>query len=49
MPGRGTVQRQAVDPAVFKRWTILYPCYVNVMLTTAQGRRLPKSKLAGCM
>jgi signal recognition particle subunit SEC65 len=39
---------RVVQPAELKRWTVVYPCYLDANLSTAQGRRLAKSKLVGC-
>jgi hypothetical protein len=46
--GQQRMQQVRIDPAVFKKWQVIYPCYINEMYSTAQGRRLPKEQLAGC-
>lgn len=37
-----------VPVELVKSWVCVYPCYINVNRTAAQGRRLPKAKLEGC-
>jgi hypothetical protein len=46
-PGQ-RLQQIRIDPEVFKKWTIIYPCYINESYTVAKGRRVPKSELVGC-
>ena len=31
-----------------RRWSRVYPCYLEEGLTVAQGRRLPRKLVAGC-
>lgn len=50
-PG-GQAQQMRLPPGVtveqFKKWVIIYPAYLDLEATVAQGRRVPKSKLEGC-
>ena len=39
---------RVVQAAELKTWTVLYPCYFDARLSTAQGRRLARGKLVGC-
>ena len=41
-------QQRQIDPASIKHWIAVYPRYLEEGLTLRQGRRLPKSQVAGC-
>lgn len=47
-PGMHPGQRIQVTMEELKKWTVVYPAYLNVTLTVQQGRRLPRSKCEGC-
>jgi signal recognition particle subunit SEC65 len=47
-PGGVPPGQRMVSVEELKRWTAIYPCYFDAALSTAQGRRLPRSRLAGC-
>lgn len=38
----------AFDMAAIKKWTVVYPCYINPRKRACEGRRLPVSKCTGC-
>ena len=41
-------QARQIDAATLKTWTTVYPRYLEEGVSAAQGRRLPRSKVAGC-
>lgn len=48
-PMQGGPQRIAIPPEAIKHFVMVYPAYLDETLTVAQGRRLPKRHLAGCV
>jgi hypothetical protein len=38
----------APDPAMWKKWTVVYPCYIDATKKCSQGRRIAKDKCEGC-
>lgn len=50
IPGgpRGPGGAPTFDMAAIKKWTVIYPCYLNPRKRACEGRRLPVAKCAGC-
>jgi len=48
LPNRAPVQQMQIPYEVVKKWTIVYPAYINASLKNSEGRRVALSKCEGC-